>query len=346
LRHLARPVAVRRRTALLPRRGGPDVDRGLHRGEGRADVLPGHPAVVDAGLRGRRRRHPRPERRLLDVRRRRRDRHLQGLREGPAGLELPVLADVGGGAGRGAGQEPRRGVALRPRRQQVRRVGPAPGDDQRGGRGGGDPGGDQLPAGVQRDQQPVAHARARRGARHRGRSRQEQRRDHRGAVAAMTSSTLTGPAAPAAPVRHRPVGRALQGWLYATPTAAFVGVLFVLPLLLVMLMSASRWPLLSGYQGWNLPANYSRAVSNRFFVDSVVFTVKYTVLATVLLIALGLGLALLVQESTRWKGLRRTAFLVPSALGLASASLLFYVLYSPFAGPFAPIMERMGATFL
>jgi multiple sugar transport system permease protein len=148
------------------------------------------------------------------------------------------------------------------------------------------------------------------------------------------------------PVQRIRSARALLGWLYAAPTATFVAVLFVLPLLLVMLMSASRWPLLSGYRGWNVPDNYAKALDNRFFVDSVVFTLKYTALATVLLIGLGLGLALLVQESTRWKGLLRTAFLVPSALGLASASLLFYVLYSPFAGPFVPIMERMGVTFL
>jgi multiple sugar transport system permease protein len=141
---------------------------------------------------------------------------------------------------------------------------------------------------------------------------------------------------------RKPAARSMQGWLYATPTAVFVVALFVLPLLFVLLMSMSRWPLLSGYRGWNFPTNYVRALGNRFFVDSVVFTLKYTVLATLLLIGLGLGLALLVQESSRWKGLLRTAFLAPSALGLASASLLFYVLYSPIAGPFAGI----GITFL
>ena len=138
----------------------------------------------------------------------------------------------------------------------------------------------------------------------------------------------------------------LRGWAFAWPTALFVAVLFVLPLLLVLRMSASDWPLLSGDQGWNLPQNYVKTFSNRFFAESVVFTLKYTVLATVLLIALGLGLALLVQESTHWKGFLRTAFLVPSALGLASASLLFYVLYSPLAGPLAPVMEHFGWSFL
>jgi len=141
-------------------------------------------------------------------------------------------------------------------------------------------------------------------------------------------------------------GHALQGWLYAAPTAIFVVLLFLVPLILVLRMSASDWPLLGGDQGWNFPDNFVKAVENRFFWDSIWFTLKYTILATILLIGLGLGLALLVQESTRWKSLMRTAFLVPSALGLASASLLFYVLYSPIAGPFADLMATWGFTFL
>ena len=81
--------------------------------------------------------------------------------------------------------------------------------------------------------------------------------------------------------------QALTGWAYATPTAIFVTVLFLVPLALVFKMSASHWPLLSGDQGWNFPDNFTKAVQNRFFVDSVIFTLKYTVLATVLLIGLG-----------------------------------------------------------
>ena len=141
-------------------------------------------------------------------------------------------------------------------------------------------------------------------------------------------------------------GEGLRGWLYAAPTTIFVILLFFIPLLLVLQMSGSNWPLLGGNQGWNFPENFQKAVDNRFFTDSVLFTLKYTALATILLIVLGLGLALLVQESTRWKALMRTAFLVPSALGLASASLLFYVLYSPYAGPFSDLMASLGFTFL
>ena len=140
--------------------------------------------------------------------------------------------------------------------------------------------------------------------------------------------------------------QAVQGWLYAAPTAILVLLVFVIPLVLVGKMSVSDWPLLAGDRGINFPANYADAVDNRFFWDSVIFTVKYTVLATVLLLVLGLGLALMVQESTRWKGFLRIAFLVPSALGLASASLLFYVFYSPIAGPFADLTRSLGFSFL
>ena len=163
----------------------------------------------------------------------------------------------------------------------------------------------------------------------------------------MTASATVAdrPSRTARPRRRRSSGRWL-GWLYASPTALFVLFLFLVPLLLVLQMSGSDWPLLGGNQGVNFPENYAKAVTNRFFTDSVVFTVTYTVITTVILLALALGLALLVQESTRWKGFLRTAILVPSALGLASASLLFYVLYSPIAGPFADLMKAWGFTFL
>ncbi|MBI5160642.1 MAG: sugar ABC transporter permease [Micrococcales bacterium] len=149
---------------------------------------------------------------------------------------------------------------------------------------------------------------------------------------------------PAAARRRRM--HSLTGWLYALPTAAFVVLLFLVPLVFVLVIAASQWPLLGGYQGINFPQNFTNAVDQRFFWSSIGFTLQYTVLATILLVVIGLGLALLVQESTRWKGFLRVAILVPSALGLASASLMFYALYSPYAGPFADLMATWKFSFL
>lgn len=159
---------------------------------------------------------------------------------------------------------------------------------------------------------------------------------------AATPGTVSLPKRAAA----RPLGwwrrRQLLGVGYAVPTIVFVAVFFVLPLLLVVKMSLSKWPLLTGDQGLNVPKNYTAIVGNRLFAPAVVFTIEYTVLVTILLVGLGLVLALLVQEGGRWVRLLRTVYLLPVSLGLASASLLFWGFYSPSIGPISPILEQLG----
>ena len=160
----------------------------------------------------------------------------------------------------------------------------------------------------------------------------------------MTTSLTHHRSAPAVPMKIVPKRRRpqLTGWAYAAPTALFVLIFFVVPIALVTRMSVSDWSLFAGDRGFNAPANFTAAVETRLFWPAVRFTVTYTLVTTVILLALALGLALLVQESSRWSGFLRTSFLVPSALGLASASLLFYALYSPQSSP----LGFLGISFL
>jgi multiple sugar transport system permease protein len=134
----------------------------------------------------------------------------------------------------------------------------------------------------------------------------------------------------------------LLGAVYAIPNIVFVAVFFLTPLVLVARMSISSWPLLTGYRGVNFPKNFVSIWNNQLFAPAVVFTIEYTILVTILLIGLGLGMALLVQEAGRWVGALRTIFLLPVAVGLASASLLFWGFYSPAIGPISPMLEAAG----
>jgi multiple sugar transport system permease protein len=136
--------------------------------------------------------------------------------------------------------------------------------------------------------------------------------------------------------------RAAKGALYSSPAAAFVLAFFVVPLLLVGQMSASDWPLLEGNQGVNVPDNYTGIADDRLFWPAVRFTLTYTVIVVVALLVLAMIMALLVQERRRGVGLLRTAYFLPVALGLASASLLFWGFYSPSIGPVDPFLERIG----
>ncbi|GAA3441385.1 carbohydrate ABC transporter permease [Planomonospora venezuelensis] len=138
-------------------------------------------------------------------------------------------------------------------------------------------------------------------------------------------------------------GRSAQGWLYAAPAAAVVGALFLAPLVLVAWMSLNRWPLL-GPAALNAPGNYLKISDNPLFLDSVLFTLKYTAITTVLLSGLALGLALLVQERRPGVGFFRTAFFLPGAVGFAAAALLFYGMLNNDFGPVDPILQALGIT--
>jgi multiple sugar transport system permease protein len=144
---------------------------------------------------------------------------------------------------------------------------------------------------------------------------------------------------------HAPAGRWGRrpriGAAYAAPAAVIVGVFFIVPLGLVLWMSLHDWPLI-GEPALNAPANYAGIARNALFVDSVLFTLKYTVIVTVVLFGSAFGLALLVQRHRPGVGLFRTAFFLPGAVGFATASLLFYGLLSRDLGPLNDILSALG----
>lgn len=144
------------------------------------------------------------------------------------------------------------------------------------------------------------------------------------------------------PRRRRPGRRrALTGWLYASPTAVMVGLFFLVPLVLVGWMSLHRWPLL-GEPDLNFPDNFTGAADNSLIADAAWFTAKYTVVITVLLFVLAFALALLVQRRRRGVGFFRTAFILPMAVGFASASLLFLGMLSDEIGPVTKFLASLG----
>jgi len=131
--------------------------------------------------------------------------------------------------------------------------------------------------------------------------------------------------------------RSRLGMLYATPMAVIVGVLFIIPLGLMIWMSFNNWPLL-GASAPNGVDDY-RALGDPLFLRAVVFTLKYTVVMTVVLSLIAFGLALLVQDARPGVGFFRTAFFLPAGVGLASTSLLFYGLFNNDSSPLNAVVR-------
>lgn len=161
----------------------------------------------------------------------------------------------------------------------------------------------------------------------------------------MSATLLDSPPSTGTPRRRRTLTvrtrRSLLGLGYAAPTAAMVAVFFLTPLALVVWMSANHWPLL-GDATPNFPSNYRDIAHNTLFTGAIWFTVKYTVITTVVLFSAAFGLALLVQNKRRGVGLLRTAFFLPAAVGFATASLLFLGLLSNEIGPVNPLLQHLG----
>ena len=135
--------------------------------------------------------------------------------------------------------------------------------------------------------------------------------------------------------------RSLKGVGYAAPTAVMVTVFFLIPLVLVFWMSLHDWKIL-GTPTWNFPENYKGIPKDDLLKHAIGFTLKYTVIVTVVLSGFAMGLALLVQETRRpGTSLLRTAYFLPGAVGFAAASLLFYSLYID-SGPLDDFLMWLG----
>jgi multiple sugar transport system permease protein len=154
------------------------------------------------------------------------------------------------------------------------------------------------------------------------------------------------------PARARPAGaargrsrqaawtRRRVGTLYALPMMVIVAGLFVVPLVLMVWMSFNHWPLI-GASAPNGVDNY-RALRDPLFLRAAVFTLKYTVVTTVVLGLVAFGLALLVQEARPGVRLYRTVFFLPASVGLASASLLFYSMFNNSSSPLNGATRLLG----
>lgn len=143
--------------------------------------------------------------------------------------------------------------------------------------------------------------------------------------------------------RRRRKSHDWQGLIYVLPAALLVIVFFMIPLGMTVWMSLHKWPLM-GKPRWIGLDNYSRMIGDSDFWGALLFTAQYTVAATVGLMVVALGLALMVERPGKAVSLYRTAYFLPVVTGFASASLLWAWLSNVDAGLFSPLAQSLGLT--
>lgn len=129
-----------------------------------------------------------------------------------------------------------------------------------------------------------------------------------------------------------------------TPALAFYTLIKLVPILWSLGLTFFEGNVLRGYEPVGL-ANFTRLFSDATFWQSTLFTLKYSVVATVLEVGVGYLLAIVyVFALRRGSALLRTVVFFPVILPTVAVGVLFKRLFgiNPSAGPVPAMLESLG----
>jgi len=135
--------------------------------------------------------------------------------------------------------------------------------------------------------------------------------------------------------------RARMGFLFVLPAVTFVGVFFIIPLLMTAFMSLHDWPLF-GQREFVWFQNYVDLFSDKQFLKSLDFTARYTLVVTPPIFIVAFILASLVRRNIPGIGIFRTIFFLPVVIGLGVSSLLWVWLLNDRVGIINKILLDLG----
>jgi multiple sugar transport system permease protein len=133
----------------------------------------------------------------------------------------------------------------------------------------------------------------------------------------------------------------LIGLIYLAPALVFVLAFTAYPFFQMVWVSFNNWSLLTPPRFVGL-GNFTRAVADDQFWVSLVYTLKYTVLITPILMVGGYLIALLTAANTPLRRITRTVVFLPVVIGLGASSFLWYWLFSPRYGLVNRLLEDLG----
>ncbi len=147
-----------------------------------------------------------------------------------------------------------------------------------------------------------------------------------------------------APGRRRtPVTRrGASGWWFLLPALVVFAVFMFFPLGRSFALSFQGSDLFGRPSGFVGLRHYADLVTDPAFARVLAVTAGFTVLTVVPSIAAGLGLALLLHQRIRAVRFFRTAFAMPFAFSVATASVVFSVLYNPATGVLNTLLSAVG----
>ena len=134
---------------------------------------------------------------------------------------------------------------------------------------------------------------------------------------------------------------ARAGLALTAPALLLVGVFALFPLGFGIYISLTNWPLVGAYHFIGL-SNYSSLIHNSVFLQSILFTLKYTAIVTVPIFVVGYALAVFVRSNRRGTTLFRTLIFLPYIVGLVAESFMAVVELQPNSGTANFVLSKLG----
>ena len=155
--------------------------------------------------------------------------------------------------------------------------------------------------------------------------------------------SLSLPVAGAVPLPRTARGRnyARRYWLFILPAGVAVAAIIVLPWAFTLFMSVHDWRVGSDLEFVGL-ANYRHMLTDERFLWSILRTLYFTVLATVLPVLLGVVAAVCFARRFPLRGLARTIFIMPMMATPVAVALVWTMMFHPQLGVLNYLLTSVG----
>jgi multiple sugar transport system permease protein len=131
------------------------------------------------------------------------------------------------------------------------------------------------------------------------------------------------------------------GLAFTSPALLLVGAFALFPLGFGIYISLTNWPLVGPYHFIGL-SNYSSLIHDSEFLQSILFTLKYTAIVTLPIFVVGYALAVFVRSNRRGTTLFRTLIFLPYIVGLVAESYMAVVELQPSSGTANFVLSKLG----
>lgn len=135
----------------------------------------------------------------------------------------------------------------------------------------------------------------------------------------------------------------LSYWGFVGPSLFAFCLVIIIPLILGIYYSFTDWNGISSTINWVGFENYIEAFSDSEFKQSFIFTAKFTVVAVLVINAIGFSLALLVTRDSKISNLLRTIFFMPNLIG---GLILGFIWQFIFVNVFNGLGDILGQNWL